>query len=379
MLRILHITNDYSGSKVYKNLVLHLDKLGIEQIVYCPIKNQNSINKNIINLEVTESKIIYSHILNKLIDRVFFKYKITKILKDIESKVDLSKIDLIHSHTWYTDGGVAYLLNRKYDIPFITTIRNTDLNIFYKFLFFERKFGLNILKKAKKIILISHSYIVRLKSELPLIFYENQIIEKIQVLPNGVDDFWIHNFEIKKSFKINSPVNCLFVGRFLGLKNVISLQKAIIKLSQMGIKVHLHLVGGEGDHYNKVLKLLALNKNIMFYHGEIYDLNRLKSVMNKMDIFAMPSRRETFGLVYIEALLQGLPILYTKGEGIDGTYEEKIGERVSKNGEVNEIVTKILKMINNYESYHIPTEKIAVNHNWKNISRGYLLIYNEII
>lgn len=44
------------------------------------------------------------------------------------------------------------------------------------------------------------------------------------------------------------------------------------------------------------------------------------------DIFVMVSHSETFGLVYIEALSQGLPILYTRGQGIDGTLKEKIGE-----------------------------------------------------
>ena len=43
----------------------------------------------------------------------------------------------------------------------------------------------------------------------------------------------------------------------------------------------------------------------------------------------MPSIFETFGLVYIEALTQNLKLLYTKGQGIDGLFEEKIGESVN--------------------------------------------------
>src|SRR5690554_7048126 len=106
-LKMLHITNDYSGSTVYKNLVGELDNLGISQIVYNPIKEVNRINKNNIDLEVNDSEIIYSHILNKTTDRIFYRRKIKKILKDIESKVDLTKVRFIHAHTWYSDGGVA--------------------------------------------------------------------------------------------------------------------------------------------------------------------------------------------------------------------------------------------------------------------------------
>ena len=43
------------------------------------------------------------------------------------------------------------------------------------------------------------------------------------------------------------------------------------------------------------------------------------------DVFAMVSHHETFGLVYIEALSQGLPVLFTQGQGIDGTFSELVG------------------------------------------------------
>src|SRR5690554_437621 len=147
---ILHITNDYSGSTVYKNLVGELDKLGLSQIVYNPIKEKSRIGKNKIDLNVTDSEIIYSHILNKTIDRIFYRKKIKKILKDIETKIDLSEIKMIHAHTWYSDGGVAYLLSKKYNIPYIVTIRNSDLNVFQKYLFHERSYGRKFLERAEK-------------------------------------------------------------------------------------------------------------------------------------------------------------------------------------------------------------------------------------
>src|SRR5690606_16220352 len=130
---IFHITNDYSGSTVYKNLVGELDKLGLRQIVYTPVKEKSSITKNKIDFESEDSEIIYSHILNKTTDRVFYKRKIKKILRDIELKVDLTKVSFIHAHTWYSDGGIAYLLSKKYNIPYIVGVRNTDLNIHYKY------------------------------------------------------------------------------------------------------------------------------------------------------------------------------------------------------------------------------------------------------
>ena len=62
----------------------------------------------------------------------------------------------------------------------------------------------------------------------------------------------------------------------------------------------------------------------------------------------MPSFHETFGLVYIEAMSQGLPIIYTKGEGIDGYFKEAtVGYSVNPK-DVKNIVKKIEMIIHNY-------------------------------
>src|SRR5690554_3035608 len=120
---ILHISNDYSGSTVYMNLVRELDNLGIQQIIYNPVREQSRVGKNAIDFKTKGSKIIYRPILNYHIDRYFYPWKINKILRDIQKQINFSKIDFIHAHTWYSDGGVAYELSKKYDIPYLIAVR----------------------------------------------------------------------------------------------------------------------------------------------------------------------------------------------------------------------------------------------------------------
>lgn len=373
---ILHVTNDYSGSTVYMNLVKELDNLGIEQIIYNPIREASRIGKNKIDLNVTDSEIIYSHILNKTTDRIFYKKKIKKILKDIESKVDLTKVRFIHAHTWYSDGGVAYLLSRKYNIPYIITIRNSDLNVFQKYLFHERSFGRKILERAEKVILIAASYKQRVLDLKSLEKIKSILQKKLQIIPNGVDPFWLSNFLEKKSKNPIDIFNLLYIGKFNRGKNVLALQKAISEINKKEKRVHLHLIGGGGNVHTEVLKQVNLYKEIMTYHGKIFDLVKLKQHFGNADFFAMPSRNETFGLVYVEAMLQGLPILYTAKEGIDGLYQEKIGEKVSKQADVSEIKQAILKLIDNDVEYEIPTQKLLENHDWRNIALIYQKLYN---
>lgn len=378
-MNILHITNDYSGSTVYKNLIGKLDNLGVAQIVYNPIRDSSRLSKNKIKLSVSKSEIIYSHILDKITDRIFYRRKIKKIFKDLEKQVDLSKVNVIHAHTWYSDGGVAYLLSKKYNIPYVVTIRNSDLNVFQKYLVHERSFGKRIIEKSKKVILISASYRKRILNLTSLSAIEKGLYSKLQIIPNGVDLYWIDNvLEVTKENDLeNKIVNLLFVGKFVKGKNVLPLQLAVNDLNKENKKAHLHLVGGGGAMHKKILKQVDLNGETMTYHGKVYNKLILKTLYRNADVFTMPSSHETFGLVYVEAMLQGLPILYTKNEGIDGFYTEKIGEKVTSN-KVEEIKKALERLIKNHRSYDLPVNKLKKNHSWCNIAKVYKDIYINV-
>lgn len=210
---------------------------------------------------------------------------------------------MIHAHTWYSDGGVAYLLSKKYNIPYIVTIRNSDLNVFQKYLIHERLFGRKILENAKNVILIAASYKKRVIELLSLYKIKNSLLSKLQIIPNGVDAYWINNALEKKTKIENKIFNILFIGKFNRGKNVLALQKAISEINKKEKRVHLHLIGGGGNVHTEVLKQVNLYKEIMTYHGKIFDLSKLKEHFENADIFAMPSKHETFGLVYVEAML----------------------------------------------------------------------------
>lgn len=378
MAKILHISNDYSGSTVYMNLIRELDNLGVGQIVFTPIRGTESVGKNLVEFTNHSSQLIYSPILNWYLDRLLYPYKIYKIFKEIQKKVDFTDIDLIHAHTWYSDGGVAYFLAKKYKIPYIVSIRTTDLTVFQKKLAYLRPFGRFILKNSKSIILISASYLSHFVSQKSLQKIMPSVKEKMHIIPNGVDSYWIKNtFERHKSKLSTKRINLIYVGSFLKRKNVSLVQAAVIKLNQKNdYSFHLNIIGGGGSDCEKVISTVNAYPEYFTCHGKVFDKNKLAELYRSSDIFVMPSSSETFGLVYIEAMLQGLPILYTQYEGIDGFYTEAIGEKV-KNSSVDEIADKLVKMAGNLNSYEIPIEKLKKNHDWVELAKKYLLIYNQ--
>ena len=57
-LSVLHITNDFTGSKVYKSLFAELDKLGVKQTIYTAIRDPEKIGNNEIAFNCKDSKVI---------------------------------------------------------------------------------------------------------------------------------------------------------------------------------------------------------------------------------------------------------------------------------------------------------------------------------
>src|SRR5690606_36160210 len=165
-----------------------------------------------------------------------------------ENTLSVKSFKIIHAHTWYSDGGTAYLISKKYGIPYITTIRNSDIHYFYKYQIFNRVFAKEILLHSSKIIVLSPSYKNKLLNLYFITNKEKEIIEyKIEIIPNGVNNFWIKNFNKSPKLERNvfkETVNILYVGKFSKGKNLEQLINAITKINKKKkFNLFLHIVG----------------------------------------------------------------------------------------------------------------------------------------
>src|SRR5690606_27697826 len=132
----------------------------------------------------------------------------------------------------------------------------------------------------------------------------------------------------------------LFIGRFDNNKNVENLIDSLnIVRQQTDFPITLDLIGGTGNRHEKIIQKTK-NFNWINYHGEIFNKDQLKEIFKTANYLSMISHTETFGLVYLEALSQGKPILYTKGQGVDGMFNFEIGEAVNST-DINDICSKI--------------------------------------
>lgn len=372
-MNVLHICSDFPGSKVHHNLYKSLEQLGVTQEVYSYFMEKKYVGRNFFESEAT--KIHYACILSKY-DRYFFRYKGWKVTRDLRQRVDAKTIDVCHATTLFSDGSVAYRLFKKYHIPYIVTVRNSDINIHLKRAWHEWPYGKKILLNAERIVFISealkrnfcnHPYIQRFLKEI-----EGKII----LQPNGIDDYWIDHSDKDKEVSPNNH-NLIYVGVYDQNKNIYRLIDAVLSLKEKYPNIFLTLVGGRGELKNEIKDLAEAHSDVLYFKGLVTDRDQLRELYQQHSVFVMPSIHETFGLVYIEAMSQGLACVYTKDQGIDGMFSKEVGEAVDPLS-VEDIARGIDAILENREKYHNKNVNLD-NFRWSRISKVYYGMYSDIL
>ncbi len=376
-MRVLHICSDFAKQSIYNQLVSHLaENNDLQQYVYVPTRTHEEIGKYQ-NLNLSNVNYFYKHILNKF-DRIFYHNKISKTTKYITSELSGNSIDIIHAHFLFSDGGIALNYFKKFKTPYVVAVRNTDLNLFFKYMIHLRAKGIEILTHASKVIFLSHAYQEELFNKYIPESLKKLIAEKSEVIPNGVDSFWLENIYTERV--LNSEIiKVLYVGDFSKNKNIQSTISAIQLLREEGKDIRYTVVGGGGDYESEILSLIKLHQNWITYIPTTHNKVELLEIFRENDIFCMPSKYETFGLVYIEALSQSLPIIYTKGQGVDGYF--KVGEVgfAVNCMDILDIKEKIGAVLTNFSNISPNCYKFASDFSWKKITNQYNNIYTSIV
>ncbi|RJQ35846.1 glycosyltransferase family 1 protein [Candidatus Microgenomates bacterium] len=198
---------------------------------------------------------------------------------------------------------------------------------------------------------------------------ELKVKKTIHTIPIGID--FDHIQKIKPS---ESKSDIIFAGRLLSHKNVDVLIKsvALLKKSLPSIK---YLIIGEGPEKNRLEKMsgnLNLTKNIYFLdffknHDDLY------SLMKSSKVFVLPSTREGFGIVALEANACGIPVVTTnhKDNAAKDLINGENGALIGLNeAELASTIKKLLKKKNNSKC-----TEFAKNYDWDKITKQITTVY----
>ena len=366
---VLHLSNDFTNSKVHSNLYRELDAKGVKQTVFVPLRKGASEDNR---FDASNTEFVFAHIL-KRIHRAFFFHKIERTVKEIEKTVDLNSVSCIHATNLFSDGMTALELHRKYGIPYLVAVRNSDLNEFLRYLPHLWWVHRAVIEGAAKVVFITPNLRQRLLKHPTLFGMRDEAEQKSVVISNGLNAFWINNIQSENTA---SSHHLLYAGNFTRNKNLPRLIRALESLRGEYPDLHLDVAGAGGNGEKQALALMQHHADWITYHGKITDLDAMKSLYRANRIFAMPSKSETFGLVYVEALSQGLSVLWSHGEAIDGMFPETIGESVNPLN-VNDIAAKLRKMMAQPESYKALPSDTFEAFRWPAIAQQYAILYNQ--
>lgn len=362
-MRVLHINCNYIGTTLHQLMIEKMNGFDYENSVFVPTYNRNlsviKPNKNVVVCECFKKN-----------DRFIFDYKQKKIFKGLEKCFDVKDYDLIHAYTLFTDGNCARKIFEKYTIPYVVAVRNTDVNDFFRLMPHLRKRGIKTMLKAKAVFFLSESYKKQVFDKYVPKKYRDELKKKSFVIPNGIDEFWLENLPITEN-KINGRVKLIYAGRIDKNKNIISTQKAIKFLNKKGYDIDLTVVGKIED--KGVFDKIKCDENTEYISPKPKE--ELLKLYREHNIFVMPSVHETFGLVYAEAMSQGLPVIYTKGQGFDGQFADGIvGYGVSAY-DVEDIANGIEKIINNFDVIKNRVISLSKRFSWDEVAKIYDKIY----
>ncbi len=258
------------------------------------------------------------------------KLVLKSIFKDVLIKHGLP--DFIHAH--FTNiAAIASVLKTKYRIPLIVTEHSS---LIHKDVLDKttRTSGSLAYGNADKVIAVSQSLSKRLLHHFNI----------DSVVVNNIVD--LETFHHKP--QEHSHFQFISVGNLLHVKGFDLLIKAFSKLEEANLRL---LIVGEGPERSKLQKLIDdLSLGDQVHLPGRKTRSEINELMNKSDAFVLASRAETFGVVYIEAMAAGLPVIATRCGGPDEFVNKSNGILVP----VNDIISlseALSKIKNNIEYY----------------------------
>ncbi len=292
-----------------------------------------------------------------------FNKRLDRLYREIVKKE--GKVDLIHCQSSFWAGISAEYIAKKYNIPLVITEHSSLNTAIY-------------IKESYKPF-IKKSY---LDADV-LIAVGNGLKKEIVEFSGRNDIKVIHNLIPVEKFKISKNINdkfTFFSLAFLeGEKGMDILIKAFAKyFKNSNTKL---VIGGEGSQKEGLISLckeLKIENQVEFLGA--LSREEVSDYMSKCDAFVLASKYETFGVVYIEALASGKPVIGTYNGGAEDIINNENGLLVKINDvdELGNAMSNIIENINLYDS-----EKIRKNciekYSKKKIIKEILNVYSELI
>ncbi len=373
ILKVLSLTNEFeeehfggAGTAVTGMLQM-FSKQGIQQVIVVPHCRKNAPawvigQGNLKKLSLPRSEAYFRHLGLINSEKVLLEFPELK-----------EEWDLIHIHAinfaplaYAISGGRIPLLYSVYSILREELENNAAPDLQAQF---EVQDGL--LTKCQRIHLISQREGHYLNTKFP------ELLKRTKVVPLGINppqERWLGG----------NPNALLYVGRLLVYKGIEDLIKALYIVKQSGRTFTLDIVGKGLDDYENRLKTLVqcqqLGKYVRFHGWEI-DQQSVGQWMKRTGILIVPSHKEAFGLVALEGMATGIPLITSNADGLAELANPSCA-LIFDSGNIGQLVQVINKALDNPSlmySLARNAQQRAAMLEWSKLVPKYLELYSEVI
>ncbi len=340
----------------------HLEKIGQNIRLH-----KLPIGKNEANLHFQSQKNLLAYSWRAYI----FSRKLVKFAQKNKQPYDLS-----HSFFTVPCGFLSMLLKCEFGLPYIVSLRGSDVPYYsdrfvflYKFIAPLIKF---IWKKSKQVISNSEG--------LRKLAHKSAPRQAIEIIYNGIDTNQFKPKEGKKQLQ-NKFIITPGASRLTDRKGINYLIEAISILAPKYPQILLKIMG-DGNARQKLEEMvikLQLEKNVEFVG--IIPHEKVLPYYQEATLFVFPSLNEGMSNAMLEALATGLPLVSTNTGGASELIFENKNGFIIKFKNSADIAEKLDKLINNpklVEDMGVESRKIAEKMSWKNVAKQYREAYFDV-
>lgn len=287
-------------------------------------------------------------------------------------------VTLTHAHYAFPTGYISLIGKRLFKLPYVVTLHGGDIDKMPKKSPRIAKLTRTILQEASHVITVGE----RLKEEVVTNFGVPEA--NVTVMSMGVDRSVFHPLDrtaIRNELGLpeDEPV-ILFIGNLIREKGVLELVEAFTAIQQQLPGASLRLVGSaKSAAFVEEVKEYISTHQIEGIHFEGTKTQKeLAEWLAAADVLTLPSYHEGFGLVALEAMAAGAPVVASDVGGLSHLLADGAGILVPAR-EVDSLAHGLLQALAGDEAINVAKrEEIVHEHSYEMILEKLLKIYGEV-
>jgi glycosyltransferase involved in cell wall biosynthesis len=227
---------------------------------------------------------------------------------------------------------------------------------------------LQLLRTADRVVVPSRSELAKLTKLYPFCTGKTTVIRHATLLQRSVAHGPSHHL--------------LYVGRLLASKGIEQLFRAVALLRRDNKKVKLFMIGTGSKRYIRRLKALAKELGISSHirwlgHRRQNEVQRMYASFGTL---VMPSLQESFGMVALEALASGIPLVSTRNGGLSEFVNSKVAQVIPKveSQAIAAAVRQVWARKAVTRRRIAAGRKAAARHNWPKVAEQYEKLFKKL-